>query len=81
MMTDVGQAYDVVYAGLRKSPTLRRIWREHALGAAYPDVFEHLSFLTVGELRRLATTLQIRPGETLVDLVDAKSTVYTVEVR
>jgi hypothetical protein len=37
MMTDVGQAYDVLDAGLRKNPTLRQIWREHALGAAYPE--------------------------------------------
>jgi len=67
-MMDIAQAYDAVYVGLRKSPTLQRIWREHALGAAYPNGFEHLSFLTVSELRRLAATLQIRPGETLVDL-------------
>src|SRR5882672_6990605 len=68
MTTDIAKAYDAVYAGLRKSPTLQRIWREHVLGAAYPNGFEHLSFLTISELRRLAATLQIGPSETLVDL-------------
>src|SRR6266850_6096254 len=68
MTTEVARAYDAVYAGLRKSPTLQRIWREYVLGATYPDGFEHLSFLTVSELQHLAARLQIRPGETLVDL-------------
>ena len=29
-------AYDAVYAGLESSPTLERLWREHALGNDYP---------------------------------------------
>jgi ubiquinone/menaquinone biosynthesis C-methylase UbiE len=65
---NVAQAYDVVYAGLRKSPTLQRIWREHVLGGAYPNGFEHLSFLTMSELRHMAATLEIRANERVVDL-------------
>lgn len=64
----VGAAYDAVYAALRHSPTLQRIWREHALGDDYPQGFEHLSFVTAGELRRMAGALNIRPGEVLMDL-------------
>jgi SAM-dependent methyltransferase len=68
MTMDVAQGYDAVYAGVRKSPTLQRLWREHVLGGAYPDGFEHLSFLTASELQHVATTLQIRVTERVVDL-------------
>ena len=65
MTTDIGQGYDAFYTGLRRSPTLQRIWREHALGAAYPNGFEHISFLTVSELRRLAAALAFEISATL----------------
>jgi SAM-dependent methyltransferase len=60
--------YDAVYTGLATSPTLGRIWREHALGPDYPTGFEHLSFLTFAELRGVATALSGEPRGTLVDL-------------
>ena len=60
--------YNVVYAALAKGPTLHRIWREHVLGPEYPAGFEHLSFLTFAELRRMAAELRLGAGTTLVDL-------------
>jgi ubiquinone/menaquinone biosynthesis C-methylase UbiE len=59
-------AYDAVYAGLERSPTLQRIWRQHALGNDYPSGFEHLSFLTADELGRIKT--ELRPSGPMVDV-------------
>jgi ubiquinone/menaquinone biosynthesis C-methylase UbiE len=59
-------AYDAVYAGQARSPTLQRLWREHALGEAYPSGFEHLSFLTADELVRMSS--HIRAKGTVVDV-------------
>jgi len=64
----VASGYDAVYAAMPSSPTLRRIWREHAAGTDYPGEFEHISFVTLPELRLLATELCLSPGNTLVDL-------------
>ena len=36
------------------SPTLLRIWKEHAAGEDYPDDFSHISFVTLEDLRGLA---------------------------
>ena len=44
-------AYDVVYSALPRSPLFSAIWREHALGPDYPAGFEHISFLTLPEMR------------------------------
>jgi ubiquinone/menaquinone biosynthesis C-methylase UbiE len=72
MMQIVGNqvvaGYDAVYAGLPRSPTLRRVWRQQVLGPEYPVGFEHLSFVTLTELRRMAAELGLAPGGTLVDL-------------
>lgn len=64
----VAAGYDAVYAALPKSPTLLRLWREHALGAGYPEGFESISFLSLSEMRRMAEELRLAPGHTLVDL-------------
>jgi ubiquinone/menaquinone biosynthesis C-methylase UbiE len=64
----VAQGYDAVYAAIPSSPTLLRIWKEHASGPDYPDDFYHISFLTLAELRRLATDLRLSPGMTFADL-------------
>jgi ubiquinone/menaquinone biosynthesis C-methylase UbiE len=64
----VADGYNAVYAGLRTSATLRRLWRQHVLGSEYPDRFEHISFLTFAELERLRDALALRAGETVVDL-------------
>jgi len=46
-------AYEAVYAGFENSPTLQRLWRQHARGHDYPTGFEHLSVLTADELGRM----------------------------
>lgn len=60
--------YDAVYAATPNSPTLRRLWHEHAEGDDYPEQFGHVSFVTLPELQRIAAELHLNPGDTLVDL-------------
>lgn len=64
----VAAGYDAVYAALPQSATFARIWREHALAADYPAGFEHISFLTLGEMRLMADALRLGAGATLLDL-------------
>src|SRR5256885_16909180 len=64
----VAAGYDVVYDALPKSRTFARIWREHAAGADFPAGFEHISFVTLAELRRMADALQLSANAPLVDL-------------
>jgi len=64
----VAQGYDAVYAAMPNSPTLLRIWREHALGEDYPEGFESISFVSLAELQRLKGGLALATGQTLVDL-------------
>ncbi len=64
----VAGGYDAVYAALPHSPTFARMWREHALGADYPEGFEHISFLTLAEMQCIAEELRIEPRATLLDL-------------
>jgi ubiquinone/menaquinone biosynthesis C-methylase UbiE len=64
----VASGYDAVYEAMPRSETLRRIWREHAIGPGYPEAFEHISFLTMTEMRRMADALRLAPGSHLVDL-------------
>lgn len=64
----ISAGYDAVYTGTPKSPTLRRLWHEHAEGLDFPQEFGHISFTTLRELRRMAAELRLSPGATLVDL-------------
>ncbi len=64
----VSAGYDAVYGAARKSPTLRRLWHEHAEGLDFPEEFGHISFTTLPELRRIVAELRLSPGDTLVDL-------------
>lgn len=64
----VSAGYDAVYGATLKSPTLRRLWHEHAEGLDFPEEFGHISFTTLPELQRVATELRLSPGDTLVDL-------------
>ncbi len=64
----VATAYDAVYTAIPKSPTLARVWREHALRADYPEGFEHISFVTLTELRTIASELRLDASSTVVDL-------------
>ena len=67
MVDPIVAGYDAVHAG-SASRTLHRIWREQALGPEYPVGFEHLSFVTFPELRRMAAALALSGRGTLVDL-------------
>ncbi|HEY5172818.1 MAG TPA: methyltransferase domain-containing protein [Acidimicrobiia bacterium] len=71
-MTDAGDliagGYDAFYAAWGRSPTLRRIWRDHVTGPDYPEAFAHISFLSLTQLRALARALQLGPDQLLVDL-------------
>jgi len=64
----VEAGYDAVYEALPRAETLRRIWRSHVLGPEYPSGFEHISFLSLAELERMASELRLGAGTTLVDL-------------
>jgi ubiquinone/menaquinone biosynthesis C-methylase UbiE len=64
----VAAGYDTVYAALPNSETFRGLWRTHASGEDYPDGFEHISFLTLEEMRDMARELRLHDGATLVDL-------------
>jgi ubiquinone/menaquinone biosynthesis C-methylase UbiE len=64
----VAAGYDAVYAALPNSPTFRRIWREHACGADFPTGYDHISFVTLNELRFMLAELHLQPGGTLADL-------------
>ncbi len=72
-MDDSGQelvaaGYNAVFEGVPRSPTFSRIWRTHSLGADYPVGFEHISFLTLPEMRGMAAELALTAGSVLVDL-------------
>ena len=60
--------YNAVYGATPSSPTLRRLWHEHAEGPDFPEEFGHISFVTLPQLRRMAAELRLGPGATLVDL-------------
>lgn len=64
----MAKGYDTFYAAWGGSPTLRRIWREHVTGGDYPEVFEHISFLSLDELRSLSEGLELSEGDLLVDM-------------
>ena len=60
--------YNAVYGATPSSPTLRRLWHEHAEGPDFPEEFGHISFVTLSQLRRMADELRLGPNSTLVDL-------------
>ena len=60
--------YDAFYEVWGRSPTWRRIWRDHVTGTDFPDEFAHVSFISLTELRALAQALNLRAGQILVDL-------------
>ena len=64
----VSMGYNAVHGATPESPTLRRLWHEHAEGADFPEEFGHISFVTLSQLRRMAAELRLGPGRTLVDL-------------
>jgi SAM-dependent methyltransferase len=60
--------YNAVFAATPNSPTLRRLWLEHAAGLDFPQEFAHISFVTLQQLRRMQTELRLSQGQTLVDV-------------
>lgn len=64
----IAAGYDAVYAAIPQAPTLARLWREHALGPDYPEGFEHISFLTLPEMRWMSEALALSRGGLLLDL-------------
>jgi SAM-dependent methyltransferase len=64
----IAGGYDAFYAAWGRSPTLRRIWREHVTGPDYPEEFAHISFLALAQLRSLSDGLQLSADDLLVDL-------------
>ncbi len=64
----IAAGYDAVYAAVDKSATLRRLWHEHAEGLDFPEEFGHISFTTLGDLRRTASELHLERGDTLAGL-------------
>ena len=64
----VASGYDAFYAAWGRSPTLRRIWRDHVTGPDYPEEFAHISFLPLAQLQTLADGLNLARDHVLVDL-------------
>jgi SAM-dependent methyltransferase len=64
----ITSGYDAFYAAWGRSPTLRRIWRDHVTGPDYPEDFAHISFLPLAQLRALTAGLDLSRDELLVDL-------------
>jgi 2-polyprenyl-3-methyl-5-hydroxy-6-metoxy-1,4-benzoquinol methylase len=64
----VVDGYDAVYAAVASSPSLARLWAEHACGGPFPAEFAHISFLTYDELQAMARYLALGEGTVLVDL-------------
>jgi ubiquinone/menaquinone biosynthesis C-methylase UbiE len=64
----VVSGYDLFYAAWARSPTLRRIWRDHVTGPDYPEEFAHISFVRLADLRTVAEGLSLATGKLLVDL-------------
>jgi len=64
----VEAGYDAVHTAMPESPTLLRIWREHATGEDFPEEFWHISFLTLKEAERILGDLQLAAGSSLADL-------------
>jgi ubiquinone/menaquinone biosynthesis C-methylase UbiE len=64
----VSTGYDAVFEATPRSPTLLRLWREHACGTDWPEGFDHISFVDLPQHRQMVRELRLSPGNTLVDL-------------
>ena len=64
----IASGYDAFYSVWGRSPTLRRIWRQHVAGPDFPEEFAHISFLSVAQLRSLTEGLHLAGDQLLVDL-------------
>ena len=64
----VAEGYDAVYAAWPTSPTFHALWARHAVDGECAPGFEHLSFATLDDQRRMASELRVAPGDRLLDL-------------
>ena len=64
----IASGYDAFYSAWGRSPTLRRIWRQHITGLDFPEAFLHISFLSLAQLRSLTDGLNLAADQLLVDL-------------
>lgn len=64
----VAQGYDAVYEAMARGPTFPRIWKQYAAGEDYPDNFLHISFVTLKDLKRLASALKISAKSMFADI-------------
>ena len=60
--------YDAVYDVLASSATFNQIWRMNAYRDDFPAAFAHISFLTLGEGRRMLDLLELGDEKLLVDV-------------
>jgi len=65
--TTVVSPFDRLFDAIRKSPTLRQIWRR-VYGADYAEGAEPLSYCTKSELDWLRDRLSLAPGRSIIDL-------------
>jgi SAM-dependent methyltransferase len=61
------ESFNVLFAAVSHSPTLRNIWRA-VYGLDYPEEADPFSFVTLTDLRRIAGELGVGRGQTMVDL-------------
>jgi SAM-dependent methyltransferase len=61
------EGFNVLFAAVSHSPTLRQIWRA-VYGLDYPEEADPFSFVTLTDLRRIAGELRVGRGQTVVDL-------------
>lgn len=61
------ELFNGTYSAVANSATLRQIWQE-VYGDDYPSEADPFSFVTVTDLRRIASELHVAAGQTFVDL-------------
>jgi SAM-dependent methyltransferase len=65
--SSAAESFNVLFAAVPHSPTLRQIWRV-VYGLDYPEEADPFSFVTLTDLRRIAGALGVGRGQTMVDL-------------
>jgi len=61
------EGFNVLFAAVSHSPTLRNVWRV-VYGLDYPEEADPFSFVTLTDLHRMAGELEVGHGQTVVDL-------------
>lgn len=65
--TPAAADFDILFAAIPRSATLRRIWHD-AYGRDYPEQADPFGFVTLTDLRRMAAELAVGPGQVMADL-------------